>query len=64
MKIRAGGGGEGGDVLGGALGDELAAVFSRFWAEVENPVGGFDDVEVVFDDEEGMAGIDELPEYS
>ena len=52
-----------GDVFGGALGDELAAVLAGFGAEVEDPVGGFDDVEVVLDDEEGVAGIDEFLEY-
>ena len=53
---------EPGDLLGWALGDELAAVFARFRAEVENPIGGFDDIEVVFNDEQRVAGIDELPE--
>ena len=48
--------------FGRALGDELAAVFAGFGAEVEDPVGGFDDVEVVLDDEQGVAGIDELLE--
>ena len=49
-------------VFGRALGDELAAVFAGFGAEVEDPVGGFDDFEVVFDDEQGVAGIDEFLE--
>jgi hypothetical protein len=44
------------------LGDELAAVFAGFGAEVEDPVGGFDDFEVVLDDEQGVAGIDEFLE--
>ena len=51
-----------GDEFGWALGDELAAVCAGFGAEVEDPVGGFDDVEVVLDDEEGVAGIDEFLE--
>ena len=51
-----------GDCFGGALGDELAAVFSGFGAEVEDPVGGFDDLVVVLDDEQGVAGIDEVLE--
>jgi hypothetical protein len=51
-----------GDVFGRALGDELAALFAGFGAEVEDPVGGFDDFEVVFDDEQGVAGIDEFLE--
>ena len=57
-----GGGVEFGDLFGRALGDELAAVFAGFGAEVEDPVGGFDDVEVVLDDEQGVAGIDEFLE--
>ena len=48
--------------LGRALGDELAAVFAGFGAEVEDPVGGFDDVEVMLDDEQGVAGVDEFLE--
>ncbi len=44
------------------MGYELAAVYSGFGAEVEDPVSGFDDVEVVLDDEEGVAGIDQLLE--
>ena len=51
-----------GDEFGGALGDELAAVLAGFGAKVEDPVGGFDDVEVVLDDEKGVAGIDEFLE--
>ena len=47
---------------GGPCGDELAAVFAGFGAEVEDPVGGFDDFEVVLDDEQGVAGIDEFLE--
>ncbi len=55
-----GGGFEFGDFFGWALCDELTAVFTGFRAEVENPVGGFDDFEVVLDDEQGVAGIDEF----
>ena len=44
------------------MGYELAAVLAGFGAEVEDPVGGFNDVEIVLDDEEGVAGIDELAE--
>jgi len=51
-----------GDVFGRALGDELAAVFAGFGAEIEDPVGGFDDFKVVLDDEKGVAGIDEFLE--
>ena len=47
----AGGRVEGSDGFGGAGGDELAAVGTGIGAVVENPIGGFDDVEIVFDDE-------------
>ena len=53
----SGGGVEFGDLFGRTFCDELAAVFSGFGAEVEDPVGGFDDFEVVFDDEQGMSGV-------
>ena len=59
---KGGGGVEFGDVLGRALGDELAAVLAGLGTEVEDPVGGFDDVEVVLDDEQRVAGIDEAAE--
>ena len=61
-EVGAGGGFEFGDLLGRGGGDELAAVFAGFRAEVEDPVGGLDDIEVVFDDEQGVAGIDEFLE--
>ena len=53
-----GGGGEGGDVLGRGGADEASAVDAGFGSEVEDPVGGFHDVEVVLDDEQRMPGID------
>ena len=43
--------------FGGALGDDLPAVLAAFGTEVDQPVGGFDHVEVVFDDEEGVARV-------
>ena len=50
------------DVFGRAFGDELAAVFAGLGAEVEDPVGAFDDVEVVLDDQQAVAGVDEALE--
>ena len=52
----------GGDLFGGAHGDDLAASAAAFGAHVDDPVGGFDDVEVVLDDEEGAAAFDEFAE--
>lgn len=47
-------------MFGGAGGDDLAAVGAAFGAHVDNVVGAFDDVEVVFDDDHGVAAGDEL----
>jgi len=62
--LAEGGGGVGvavlGDLFGGAGGDDGAAVFAAFGAEVDDPIGGLDDVGVVFDDEDGVAEVDEL----
>ena len=51
-----------GDLFGGAFGDDLAAVAAGFGAEVDEVIGGLDDLEVVFDDQEGIAGFDETVE--
>src|SRR5882724_8447293 len=48
-----------GDEFGRALGDDAAATFAAFGAEVDDPVGLLDDVEVVLDDEHGVAKIDQ-----
>ncbi len=48
-----------GDVLGGAGGDDVAAAIAAFGTEVYDPVGGLDDFEVVLDDEDRVAGLDE-----
>src|SRR6266850_1846116 len=45
--------------FGRALRDDAPAAFAAFGAEVDDPVGLFDDVEVVLDDEHGVAEIDE-----
>ncbi len=56
--------GEGGgvvhDLLGGAVGDEVAAVFAGAGAEVEDVVGFADGVFVVLDDEDGVAEVAEV----
>src|SRR5216684_1185922 len=45
------------DELGGALRDDAAAAFATFGAQVDDPVGLFDDVEMVLDDEHRVAEI-------
>jgi len=52
----------GGDFFWGAGGDDLSAAAAALGAHVDDPVGGFDDVEIVLDDEEGAAAFDELAE--
>jgi len=51
-----------GDLFGRAGRDDLAASIAAFRAKVDEPVGGFDHVEVVFDDDEGRAGFEKLAE--
>src|SRR5919201_4324683 len=48
-----------GHELGRALRDDAAAGFAAFRAEIDDPVGLLDDVEVMLDDEHGVAKIDE-----
>ena len=42
-----------------AAGDQLAAVGAAFGAEVDDPVGFLDDVEVVLDGDDGVAAVDQ-----
>jgi hypothetical protein len=56
------GGGVGGDGFGGSGGDDLAAGGAAFGAHVDDVVGRFDDIQIVLDDEEGAAAVDELAE--
>ena len=51
------------DVFGSALGDEFAAAVAAFWTHVEEVITAFDDVEVVFDDEDGVALLYETLEH-
>ena len=51
------------DLLGRAGDDDLAAAVAALGAEVDDPVGGLDDVEVVLDDEHGVAGIDQALQH-
>src|SRR5436190_21546521 len=53
----------GGDVFGRYDCDDLAAAGSAFGAHVDDPVGGLDDVEVVLDDDDSVAGVAQLVQY-
>src|SRR5690348_12120140 len=50
-------------VFGGAGGDDVAAGVAAFGAEIDDPVGGLDDFEVVLDDEDRVAGGDERVQH-
>ena len=56
-RRRRGGGAE--NKFGRTFGDDLAAGGARLGTDFEDPVGGFQDVEIVFDDDETVAGVDE-----
>ena len=50
------------DLLGRSLRHDLAAFVAAFGAEVDDVVGGFDDVEVVFDHQHRVAVVDQAVE--
>ena len=49
-------------VLGSADADDGAAGMAAFRAQIDDPVGGADDVEIVFDHQQRVPGLDEAPE--
>ena len=53
------GAGSGGNFGGAAVSDHAAAVFAAFGAEVKDPVGVADYVEIVLDDDDGVAEVGE-----
>ena len=58
------GSGVAGDLLRRAFGDDAAAAVAAFGAEVDDPVGGFDHVEVVLDDDDRVAAVGEALEHA
>src|SRR5205823_3960607 len=52
-----------GDVLRGARGDDPPAALTALGTQVDHPVGGLDDVEVVLDDHDGVALIAQPHEH-
>ena len=50
-------------VCRGAGNHDFAAAESAFRAEVNDPVGGLDDIEVVLDDDDGVAVIAQPVQY-
>ena len=45
-----------------ARGDDLAAVLAAFGTQIDDPVGGADHIEVVLDDQQRMAGLEQQAE--
>ena len=50
-------------LLGRALADDAAATVATLGTHVDDPVRHLDDVEVVLDDEHGVALVDELVQH-
>src|SRR5579863_8782415 len=50
------------DLLGRSGRDDFTALITAFGAEVDKPVRGFDDVEIMFDDDERCTGLEQLAE--
>src|ERR1017187_8230491 len=50
------------DLFGCALGDDAAAFFSAFGAEIEDPVRVADHVHIVLDDDDGIAEVGQAME--
>ena len=53
---------DGGNLFGSAVGDDAAAGFAAFGTHVEDVVGVADDVEIVLDDDDGVAEVGEAVE--
>ena len=47
------------DVFRRSGGDELSAPFASFRSDVDNPIGRFDHVEIVFDHQHAVAELDQ-----
>ena len=53
-----------GNLLGCPLGNQAATAVAALGAKVDNPVGVLDDVEVVLDDDDRVALVDQALEHS
>src|SRR5690606_3586122 len=47
----------GGDLLWGACRNDCPAAISSFGTEIDDPVGGLDDIEIVLDDDDRVAFV-------
>ena len=50
-------------ILRCAFGDNFAALNPAFGAEVDDPIGGLNDVEIMFDDHHAIALFDQTVEH-
>src|SRR5579885_1764252 len=51
------------NVLRRAGRDDLAAAVAAFGAEVDDPVGGLDHLQIVLDDDDGVAALDQFVQH-
>jgi hypothetical protein len=47
-----------------AIANDAATSFALFWAEIDNPVGTFDDFQIVLDNHECVVSIAKLDQTS
>ena len=51
------------DILGGAFGDDLTARLAAFGTQIDDVVGDFDDIQVVFDDQDSVAAVHQAVQH-
>ena len=54
---------DGGNLLWSALGDNGSAAISSLGPHVDDPIGGFDDIQIVLNDEDRVALIDKTLQH-
>ena len=52
-----------GDVFGCSLSNNLAATIAAIRAQVDDPIGGLDDVQIVLDDQHGVALVNKALQH-
>ena len=52
------------DLLWCALGDDLAAIDASFWSELDDPVRDLKNIDIMFNDDQGMSGINQGLQHS
>ena len=49
-------------LFGGSRREYLSALPATFWPHVDDMVGQFDDIQIVFDDDDGIASVNQFLE--